>query len=163
MPTAMATNPCVCKKAKAGALPVNILIIDDSEVDAMWLKRLAEEQGHTAESVPTVADIDKLDTSKYDLAIVDLYMPEFDPNEVLDKARELKCPFVIMTGSTDPKTAKNIGKEEIGLVIKQASNFQSLVNYAIGLAEAARDRAQEMDELRQLSIFQIVGQNPEAT
>ncbi len=67
--------------------PMRALIVDDSKLDQMFVRRQLELMwvGLAVEEVSSVAELkEKLHGQRYDLIIVDFFLPDGDGNDVLD-------------------------------------------------------------------------------
>ncbi len=83
--------------------PVRVLIVDDSETDAFFLRKRLERAGYGVDAarVESAADLRRtLDASPWDLVICDYHIPGFGALEALKIADELgsEVPFVVVSG-----------------------------------------------------------------
>jgi signal transduction histidine kinase len=83
--------------------PVRVLIVDDSETDAFFLRKRLERAGYAvgAERVDTAVELRRtLDASPWDLVICDYHIPGFGALEALKIADELgsEVPFIVVSG-----------------------------------------------------------------
>lgn len=129
---------------------MKVLIIDDSDADAATLARMVEQQGHTAHAVQSLEAAAEIDLTGFDLALVDLWMPGYDPASTLEAARSLPIPYIVVTGDTNRDLAGRIGRLGLSLINKSAMNFEEMASHAFGLAESAAEKRQLMEERRQL-------------
>src|SRR3972149_4510985 len=78
-----------------------ILVIDDDENIRKMLTAILEDEGYTAESVGTAKKaIEKTKKSFYNLALIDIRLPDMDGIKLLTKVRETtpKMRKIIITG-----------------------------------------------------------------
>jgi len=92
------------------AKPLRVLIIEDSENDALLLLRELKRSGYdpTYERVYAAADlISALEKQSWDIIIADFVMPQFSGLEALKmiRSKELDVPVIIMSGKISDETA----------------------------------------------------------
>jgi len=78
-----------------------ILIVDDDENIRKVLATILEEEGYNAESVDTAKKgIEKSESSFYNLALIDIHLPDMEGIELLAKMHETKPRMrkIIITG-----------------------------------------------------------------
>lgn len=89
-------------------MKAKILIVDDEEAISLTIKNFLLRDGH---EVDTAIDYDeaveKFSKTEFDLIFSDIFLGEKTGIDVLREAkrRNIKCPFVLITGSPDIKTA----------------------------------------------------------
>ena len=91
-------------------IPINVLIVEDSEDDALLLVRELRRGGYdvTFEQVETAeALVDALDLRKWDLVISDYTMPHFRGTDALKLVRERDqdIPFIFASGTIGEDSA----------------------------------------------------------
>lgn len=87
---------------------VNILIIDDEESVCTFFRRLLQRKGYrTVSAVNEEEALRALDYGKFNVAMVDLKLPDTDGLTLLKhiKTRQPSCEVIIMTGFSTIKTA----------------------------------------------------------
>ena len=80
---------------------VRILVIDDDESIRSVLTAILEDEGYTVETVDTAKKgIEKSENSFYNLALIDVRLPDMEGIELLPKLRETKPKMrkIIVTG-----------------------------------------------------------------
>ena len=89
---------------------LHLLIIDDSEDDALLIKRALEKEGfkissHRVENAKELAAA--LDTDSWDIILSDYSMPGFNGADALELCREkaFDAPFVIVSGRIGEEVA----------------------------------------------------------
>jgi signal transduction histidine kinase/DNA-binding response OmpR family regulator len=124
-------------------VPVRVLIIEDSEDDAVLLLRELTASGYApvSERVETAEQMRAaLDARAWDLVIADHTLPGFDSLAALAllKERGLDVPFIIVSGTIGDETAVAVMKAGAHDYI--AKNARTRLSAAIGreLQEAAR-------------------------
>lgn len=132
---------------------MKILIIDDSATDCVTLSRLIELQGHIAVAITNFQQLADVTLHEFDLALVDLWLTALDPEATLEEAKKLPIPFVAITGDCSPDLARKIGRLGLPLLNKSRMNFSEITHHALGLAEAAKERRDLLEEVRNLKIF----------
>lgn len=78
-----------------------ILIVDDDENIRKVLKTILEEEGHTVATADTAKKaIEKSKTNFYNLALIDIRLPDMEGTELLTKMRDTvpKMRKIIVTG-----------------------------------------------------------------
>ena len=96
--------------AKRGGQPLQVLLVEDSENDALLLELELERAGYkvTCRRVETAADMaSALHSQSWDLAVADYLMPHFNGLEALGlvKSLGLDLPFIIVSGHITDDTA----------------------------------------------------------
>src|SRR5258706_4838606 len=92
------------------AKPLRVLIVEDSEDDALLLLRELQRSGYEVEfeRVETVEAMQAALTQKtWDLILSDYSLPNFNAPQALEivKASGLDLPFIIMSGTIGEETA----------------------------------------------------------
>ncbi|NQY52100.1 MAG: response regulator [Campylobacteraceae bacterium] len=116
---------------------VNILVVEDSKIVSDSLKNLIEnELGYScvvAESKKEAAKYLLKYKGKFDVALLDLGLPDAPKGEVVDLIRKFSIPTIILTGSNlqaDEEKFRN--KEIVDYVIKDGSYS---IKYAISVVK----------------------------
>jgi len=81
-----------------------ILVIDDDEDFRFIITRTLEKEGYLVQAVGSGAEaIEALKSQKFDLALVDIKMPEMGGRETVKEIRKLdpQLPVLLVTGSPD--------------------------------------------------------------
>jgi len=124
---------------------LHVLIIDDSEADALLLKRALCKGGLEVETERVDCAIDMrgaMETRSWDVAISDCHMPKFSPEEALLiwQNHDHDQPFIVASGA--------IGEEEaVDLLKAGAQDFVRKDNLA-RLVTAIERELREADERR---------------
>lgn len=148
-----------CRKCKAGRA-VRILLVEDNPVEARLFKKIIEDQNK--EAVVTIVDtLEKMEHAKrgggeYDIALVDLNLPDADPQMVIDSLEDFELPCAVITGHGYPDIAGQVGRKlGLPIMIKPSSrlDIESVARNVIGLAEYRAQQERELEELRALKIF----------
>jgi DNA-binding NtrC family response regulator len=145
----------------------SLLVVDDDAVARDLLSEVLTREGYRVRTAPGGAECLALATAEpFDLALVDLRMPDVDGLEVLRRLASIQpgVPVVILTafGSVDTAIeairagaydylSKPFRMEEIKLVVRRALEAQRLL----------RENRQYRQELRELHrVENLVGQSP---
>lgn len=135
--------------------PINVLITEDSENDALLLVRELRQGGYE----PTFERVDKPETlsaalsrHKWDLVIADYTMPHFRGTDALEivRKRGLDVPFVFVSGTMGEDTAVAAMKAGAQDYIMKG-NLKRLipaVDRELREAEARRERRQAEEQVR---------------
>jgi DNA-binding NtrC family response regulator len=89
------------KVLKALEKPARILVIDDDENIRKVLKAILEDEGYIVETVETAKKgIEKSEQAVYNVALVDVRLPDMEGIELLTKLKETKPKMrkIIVTG-----------------------------------------------------------------
>ncbi len=81
-----------------------ILVIDDDEDFRFILSRTLEREGYRVQAAETGAEaVRVMKSQKFDLALVDIKMPEMGGRETIKEIRKLdpQLPVLLVTGSPD--------------------------------------------------------------
>jgi len=103
-------------------IPLRLLIIDDSDDDALILTRQLRTAGYNTQvrRVQTAAGLDQaLQDQVWDLAVCDYRMPGFGGAAALDQVKSQKpeLPFIFVSGTLPPDSKDLIGRAD-GFVAK---------------------------------------------
>ncbi len=137
------------------ARPLRVLLVEDSEADALLIRRALERGGFAARClrVDTRETMEKaLRSGTWDLVLADHSMPRFSAPEALDlvKAAELDVPFIIVSGFIEEETA--ISAMEAGAhdyVMKdQLARLLPAVERELREAESRRLRRESEQQLQ---------------
>jgi len=85
-----------------------VLVVDDEEVVHASLRKILSRLGYAVEGVLSAQDaLSKIETSRYQLIITDLMMPEMNGVELMRALRERGCntPMLMVTGYPTIRTA----------------------------------------------------------
>ena len=129
----------------AGSKPLKVLVIEDSETDALLLVEQLRAGGYApdARRVDNADDLmDALDKQKWDIIFSDHHMPRFSSTEALEIVRSsaLDVPFIIVSGV--------IGEEAAVAAMRAgAQDYLMKGNLARLVAAVARELA-EAEERR---------------
>lgn len=85
---------------------MKILVAEDSRPVQLVLKTFISQIGIEPQYVETgSAAFGKLSSNKFDLALIDVHLPEMDGREVVSKIREegITIPIIAMTTGEDPE------------------------------------------------------------
>lgn len=89
---------------------LRILLIDDNPTNQVITSQILEKRHHKTETANTgMEGLEKLKKDKYDLVLLDIYMPEMDGFSVVDKIRKSvgggssnNIPVIALTAQDDP-------------------------------------------------------------
>ncbi len=102
--------------------PARILIIDDDENIRTVLQAILEDEGYVIETADTARmGIEKSETAFYNLALIDVRLPDMEGTELLTKLRETKPKMrkIIVTGfPTMQNAVLALNKGADGFVLK---------------------------------------------
>ena len=93
--------------------PIRVLLVDDEEDLVEFLARLLLKRGCTVTATNSGPEaIEAVDSQIFDVAIVDLKMPQMDGIEVLQKIRAIQpyLEVIMLTGHGSPSSALEAGR-----------------------------------------------------
>ena len=97
-------------------IPLRLLLVEDSEDDALLLKRTLTRGGYELMQFTRVDTAEALENAlaanTWDIIIADYAMPQFDGIKALEicKAYDLEIPFIIVSGTIGETVAVNAMK-----------------------------------------------------
>ena len=135
--------------------PVRVLIVDDSEDDAMLVIRELKKGGYDPEyeRVETSADMNKaLQDKCWDVILCDYKMPKFSGTQAIAALKEtnIDIPLIIVSGAIVEATAVECMRSGAHDYIMKGnlSRLVSAVKRELQEAESRSKRIQAEDELR---------------
>lgn len=128
--------------------PLRVLIVEDSEDDALLILRELRRGGYEAFSqrVDSAADMDHaLESTAWDLIIADHNMPSFDSHDALALARQHdpNTPFILVSGSIGEEVAVDAMKAGAHDYVMKDNLTRLLPAIDRELREAANRRAHQ--------------------
>lgn len=98
---------------RARVRPMRVLIADDHVPNQIVLRRVIEKGGHRPQVVGSGEDVlQALEHEDFDLAIIDLHMPDLNGIDVLRQARVMQAgarrrtPFVVLSADVTPESIR---------------------------------------------------------
>jgi DNA-binding NtrC family response regulator len=132
-------------KVKKMEKPARILIIDDDENIRKVLQTILEDEGYRVETAETAKKgIEKSEKSFYNLALIDIRLPDMEGIELLTKLRETKPKMrkIIVTGYPTLQNAVSaVNKGADGFVLKPFDVEKMLAT----IKEQLQKQAEEKD------------------
>jgi DNA-binding response OmpR family regulator len=123
-------------------LPKNILIVDDDESILRSLSRVLHKNGYSVEVATTASEaLNKLKNRHFDLALIDVILPDMKGTELLVKAKEDLKQTVkfIITGYPSAETgAKARDEGADAFILKPISMVELLSVIQVFLSEEER-------------------------
>lgn len=149
-----AVEECIdkCIRCKERKTNVRILIVEDNPLDAMLLSRLIEEQGGSVTVVGTAAGLKSANMEDFDFALLDLSLPDSDPEQTLELMEQMPIPRAVITGNRCKGMCRAAGRMFVPVLIKPIGNFdlEAIAENVIGMAEAYEEQKRELKELRSI-------------
>lgn len=137
------------------ATPIRVLLIEDSENDALPILRQLKKGGYKVDHklVETPAALKQaLETESWDIILSDFQMPSFDGREALRIVNELgiDIPFIVISGVLVEENAVEILKAGAGDYVKKGNWARLLpaVDRELREAESRRERKRAQEEQR---------------
>lgn len=135
------------------------LVVEDSPQDAQVFVRSLLEMGIEADVVATLEEVPD-DLALYDFIILDLLLPDADPDYVIQYARELsvrKLVAFVLTGCEDLGVAEKAGEAGIGYWIKfDRESLRIALAYLRGAAKRNQKRKEMCKALLETKLLQAV-------
>jgi PAS domain S-box-containing protein/putative nucleotidyltransferase with HDIG domain len=135
--------------------PLRVLIVEDSEDDAVLLLRELRRSGYEVEfdRVDKASDMQlALNQKSWDLILSDFSMPEFDAPKALDVLKQsgLDLPFIIVSGTIGEETAVAALKAGANdfLVKGKFPRLGPAIERELREAESRRERRRAEEQLR---------------
>jgi len=137
--------------------PLSVLIVEDSEDDALLLVRQLRDGGFepTFERVDTAEEMSAaLDSQAWDIVITDYMMPRFSGEASLKllKSKRLDLPIIVMSGKIGEETAAEIIKAGAKNYIAKGNTARLIpvINRELREAEMRRERKRAEKEVERL-------------
>jgi CheY-like chemotaxis protein len=117
---------------------LRVLVVDDQEIIRQLIAELLEAEGHFALPVADgVEALRQLSSGHWDLVISDQSMPEMTGSQVAMemRRRNLRAPFILLTGFGDEMRAKGGKPEGVDLLLSKpvtASGLREALKVAVG-------------------------------
>jgi DNA-binding NtrC family response regulator len=134
---------------------IKVLLVDDETDLVAYLEKRLKKRGFVADAVCAGRDALVLaESTNFDVAVVDLKMPEMDGLEVLQGLKKIQ-PFmqvIVLTGHGSLETAHQSGAQEAFRYLEKPHEFRSLVNllraaHQVKRAELLGGYQEEMERL----------------
>jgi signal transduction histidine kinase len=135
---------------------IRLLLIEDSEDDAILLERVIRKSGYDLE-IKRISTADALDQAlndeKWDAVLCDYMMPDFNVRDAMDiiRKKELDLPFIIVSGAISDVTAVEMMKAGVHdyLTKDNLSRLIPALNREISEAEQRRKRREAETRLKE--------------
>jgi two-component system nitrogen regulation response regulator GlnG len=145
--------------------PGAILVADDEESIRWVLERACAQQGHTVVTVPSGAEaLEALRARSFDLALVDIRMPDVSGLDVLSRARQegVDTLFIVMTAQNTMANAIEATKRGAYDYLTKPFDLEqvgALITRALSLRRLTRDLERLRGELKQRHEL-VIGRTP---
>ena len=114
---------------------LNILIADDNRLSQIVLKKKLESAGATVDVADDGTGVLKfLEDKRYDLIILDMYMPELDGRQTLQAIRKMDdpaisgIPVIACTASNMPGDELDMGNQSFQAITSKPVDFDHLLS-----------------------------------
>jgi two-component system nitrogen regulation response regulator GlnG len=147
------------------SLPGTILVADDEESIRWVLERACAQRGHTVVTVPSGAEaLQALRGRPFDLALVDIRMPDVSGLDVLSRAREegIDTLFIVMTAQNTMANAIEATKRGAYDYLTKPFDLDqvaALIARALSLRQLTKDLERLRGELKQRHEL-VIGRTP---
>jgi two-component system NtrC family response regulator len=131
------------------AHPINVLIIDDEESVCNFFRRLLDRKGcRTVTAVSESEALRALESSPFQVAMVDLKLPDTDGLTLLKhiKRKQPNCEVIIMTGFSTIKTAVKAMQMGAYQYVEKPFDDIKQVEWLIQEAAATASQGKQKDE-----------------
>ncbi|CAN5462259.1 hypothetical protein BH20VER3_BH20VER3_00900 [soil metagenome] len=99
-----------------------VLIVEDQESEGKALARLLQLKKIETECVGTFREaLDCVEVSPFNLAILDLRLPDSEPLETLERLAQLSVQTIIFTGVDEPSIIRECQRRNIRFILKGTS------------------------------------------
>ncbi len=129
--------------------PINVLIIDDEESVCNFFRRLLDRKGcRTVTAVSESEALRALESSPFQVAMVDLKLPDTDGLTLLKhiKRKQPNCEVIIMTGFSTIKTAVKAMQMGAYQYVEKPFDDIKQVEWLIQEAAASASQGKQKDE-----------------
>src|SRR5919112_1452863 len=155
----MSTSEHPARRSSAGREPLRVLIVEDSEDDALLLLRELKRGGYEPlhERVDTPEAMDEaLSVGSWDVVISDYYMPKFRAPDALALLRERgsEAPFVVVSGKVGEELAVEAMRAGAYDYIMKDNMTRLCAAIERGLEEVEVRRERKRAEEKYRSIFE---------
>src|SRR5215813_1803611 len=147
------------------SLPGTILVADDEESIRWVLERACAQHGHTVVTVPSGSEaLQALRGRSFDLALVDIRMPDLSGLDVLSRARQegIDTLFIVMTAQNTMANAIEATKRGAYDYLTKPFDLEqvaALIARAMELRRLTRDLERLRGELQQRHEL-VIGRTP---
>jgi two-component system, OmpR family, response regulator len=121
------------------ALVVRILVVDDEPAIRALVARIAQRAGFDVDVARDGAEaIEKLDSSRFEVVILDLMMPNVDGYGVIDHVRATggQHPAIILISAADSSAFRRVDGEIVHSVIRKPFDIDILSDLITAAAES---------------------------
>jgi CheY-like chemotaxis protein len=111
-----------------------ILLIEDSQAQALEVKLNLEEKGFAVEIARNgQAGIDRALKGKFDLILLDYYLPEYEGLEIVGflKSQRIQTPVVVITASPNAHVAEIMKRAGVADYIVKKENYAANLHLTV--------------------------------
>ena len=130
-----------------------ILIIDDDKLVLSTFKQILELEGYTVDTAETGRKaIEKLDAGFYNLALIDIRLPDMEGTQLLTAVRDTvpKMVKIIVTGYPSLENAKEaVNKGADGYIVKPILDMNTLLS-------TVKKHLKKQDDAREYSEKKVI-------
>jgi two-component system, cell cycle sensor histidine kinase and response regulator CckA len=143
--------------------PLRVLLIEDSEDDALLLLRELSRNGYepASQRIETGPQMEQALTQKWDLIISDYSLPHFDPLSALKilEHQDLDIPCIVVSGSVDETTILNAMKAGAAdyLMKDNLMRLGPAVDRELREAASRRERRRLEEQMRHAQKMEAIG------
>ena len=136
----------------------SILVVDDDHDFLSIIRKILEKKGYKISTVPSAFEaLEKLEKRVYNIAILDISLPDADGTELLSKILELHPDIItiMLTGHSSVKNAvQSLNRGAFAYLEKPVDpeNLLSVINRGLEKQRLVLENRQLMDELERVGI-----------
>jgi two-component system, OmpR family, alkaline phosphatase synthesis response regulator PhoP len=111
-----------------------VLVVDDEPAIRLLVTKALEKHGFSVETaVDGVDAVHKLESSTYDLMVLDVMMPRLDGIGVIEKISGVTAPKVLIMTAASPAVLKQLPQDRVAGVITKPFDIRELIDSARSL------------------------------
>ena len=140
-----------------------VLVVDDEPAIRALVTKIVERAGHPVDSARDGAEaIEKLEQSRYAVAVLDLMMPNVDGYALIEylKARGGVRPAIIVISAGDTAALRRLDGSVVHSILRKPFDIDVLGDLITAAVKSMEETAQEEEERRDVLPFRKSSDSP---